>query len=218
MKPGSFPVMANLWMIFRIMVGAGMIKIRGDQCWRDLTCMNYHYETQPVPNPVSFFLHKSPELMHKTEVMGNHIVELLMPFLLFVPWRFGRLLSGVSIIGFMGVIVISGNLSFLNHLTMIPPICALDDKFLSFLFSRAEVQKGLLAEKSIKKGKCRMILHFFLYALVIKLSTPVVANLLSTRQVMPLKTLFLGGRELCKIWPLNYFSNDGIFKIRGWRK
>ena len=22
----------------------GLIKIRGDQCWRDLTCMNYHYE------------------------------------------------------------------------------------------------------------------------------------------------------------------------------
>jgi hypothetical protein len=21
-----------------------MIKIRGDQCWRDLTCMNYHYQ------------------------------------------------------------------------------------------------------------------------------------------------------------------------------
>ena len=25
------------WLIFRIMVGAGMIKLRGDACWRDLT-------------------------------------------------------------------------------------------------------------------------------------------------------------------------------------
>lgn len=48
------------WMICRLMLGAGLIKIRGDQCWRDLTCMKYHYETQPVPNPISPFLHFNP--------------------------------------------------------------------------------------------------------------------------------------------------------------
>jgi hypothetical protein len=42
------------------MIGAGMIKIRGDQCWRDLTCMNYHYQTQPVPNPFSIYFHNTP--------------------------------------------------------------------------------------------------------------------------------------------------------------
>src|SRR5207249_5149288 len=41
------------WLGFRIMVGAGLIKLRGDDCWRDLTCMYYHYETQPIPNPIS---------------------------------------------------------------------------------------------------------------------------------------------------------------------
>ena len=35
------------WLVFRIMLGAGLIKVRGDQCWRDLTCMNYFYQTQP---------------------------------------------------------------------------------------------------------------------------------------------------------------------------
>jgi hypothetical protein len=48
------------WLLFRIMLGAGMIKIRGDQCWRDLTCMNYHYQTQPVPNPISVYFHNNP--------------------------------------------------------------------------------------------------------------------------------------------------------------
>src|SRR6185312_4722449 len=42
------------WLIFRIMVGAGLIKLRGDPCWRDLTCLYYHYETQPLPNPLSW--------------------------------------------------------------------------------------------------------------------------------------------------------------------
>jgi hypothetical protein len=33
------------WVLFRNMFGAGLIKIRGDDCWRDLTAMDYHYET-----------------------------------------------------------------------------------------------------------------------------------------------------------------------------
>ena len=53
------------WLLFRVMIGAGLIKLRSnDNCWKDLTCMNHHYETQPVPNPLSFFLHKAPESWH----------------------------------------------------------------------------------------------------------------------------------------------------------
>ena len=39
------------------MFGAGLIKLRGDPCWRDLTCLDYHYETQPMPNPLSWFFY-----------------------------------------------------------------------------------------------------------------------------------------------------------------
>lgn len=45
--------------------GAGLIKIRGDKVWKDLTAMDYHYETQPLPNPVSYFLHQAPEKLHR---------------------------------------------------------------------------------------------------------------------------------------------------------
>ena len=57
-EPASRTVVAwgYRWLLFRIMLGAGLIKIRGDQCWRDLTCMVYHYETQPVPNPLSWYV------------------------------------------------------------------------------------------------------------------------------------------------------------------
>ena len=53
-------VWGNRWLLFRLMLGAGLIKIRGDECWRDLTCMNYHYLTQPVPNPFSVYFHSNP--------------------------------------------------------------------------------------------------------------------------------------------------------------
>ena len=41
------------WLIVRIMWGAGLIKLRGDPCWRDLTCLDFHFETQPIPNPLT---------------------------------------------------------------------------------------------------------------------------------------------------------------------
>jgi hypothetical protein len=53
-------IWGNRWLLFRIMIGAGMIKVRGDQCWRDLTCMNYHYQTQPIPNMFSIYFHNTP--------------------------------------------------------------------------------------------------------------------------------------------------------------
>ena len=87
------------WLIFRIMLGAGLIKIRGDKCWRDLTCMHYHYETQLVPNPIAYYMHQSPDFFHKFEVMVNHFVELVAPFLLSLPRPF-RIIGGIIQIKF----------------------------------------------------------------------------------------------------------------------
>ena len=42
-----------------------MIKIRGDKVWKDLTAMYYHYETQPLPNPISYYLHQAPKKFHR---------------------------------------------------------------------------------------------------------------------------------------------------------
>src|SRR2546421_6587567 len=65
------------WLAFRIMFGAGLIKLRGDSCWRDLTCMFYHYETQPIPSPLSRLFHFSPHWFLKVETLWNHFVELI---------------------------------------------------------------------------------------------------------------------------------------------
>lgn len=87
--PPRVVVWAYRWLLFRIMLGAGLIKIRGDKCWMQLTCMNYHYETQPVPSPVSYCLHQSPAAIHAMEVLGNHFIELIVPWFLFFtrPFR-----------------------------------------------------------------------------------------------------------------------------------
>ena len=63
--PSMWLVWMYRWLLFRVMFGAGLIKIRGDSCWRDLTCLNYYFETQPIPNPLSWRFHWLPHAVHK---------------------------------------------------------------------------------------------------------------------------------------------------------
>nr|XP_022337008.1 lipase maturation factor 1-like [Crassostrea virginica] len=181
-----------IWLIFRIMIGAGLIKIRGDQCWRDLTCMNYHYETQPVPNPISYFMHQSPEIFHKFETLTNHFVELVAPWFLLGPRRLCMIGGAIQIL-FQVVLIISGNLSFLNWLTIVPSLACFDDASLSWLFSGKpdSVKDQVLKIQHSPEGQpvkvghyIRRVFNISLGCLIAYLSIPVVQNLLSPRQAM----------------------------------
>src|SRR5262249_48804626 len=120
------------WMLFRVMFGAGLIKIRGDECWRDLTCLAYHYETQPIPNPISWYLHHMPMGFHKAGCLFNHFCELIVPWFYFAPRRL-RHAAGIFTILFQSILILSGNLSFLNWLTIVIAIPCFDDAALSWL-------------------------------------------------------------------------------------
>jgi hypothetical protein len=118
------------WLEFRVMFGAGLIKLRGDPCWKNLTCLNYHYETQPMPNPLSWYFFSGPEWTKKAGVAFNHFSELLIPFLYFLPQPLATIGAVVTIV-FQLMIFASGNLAWLNFLTMILAIPAIDGRYLS---------------------------------------------------------------------------------------
>lgn len=80
-------------------------------------------------------------------------------------------------------IIFSGNLAFLNHLTMIPAICAFDDKFFAPVFCSCDKIKAIISEKTVKTGRIRKSINFCISCLILKLSYPVVINLLSRKQV-----------------------------------
>ncbi|XP_057311803.1 lipase maturation factor 1-like [Hydractinia symbiolongicarpus] len=188
--PSKTVIWGYRWLIFRIMLGAGLIKIRSDECWRDLTCMNYHYETQPVPNPLSYYLHQTPEFMHNFETLGNHFIELIAPFFLLLTRRF-RIISGLLQIFFQVLLILSGNLSFLNWLTILPSLACFDDHFLCIFFStRSQNEARRLRKNADKKAmkswgsSVRAVLDYILACLLIVLSIPVVQNLLSSHQAM----------------------------------
>ena len=114
-----------LWLVFRVEFGAGLIKLRGDECWRDLSCLDYHHETQPMPGPLSWFFHHLPRPLHRVEVAGNHFSQLVAPFALFAPQPVGSVAGAVVIVTQLWLVA-SGNFAWLNWLTIILAFAALD--------------------------------------------------------------------------------------------
>ena len=114
------------WLAFRVEFGAGLIKLRGDRCWRDLTCMDFHHETQPMPNPLSWWFHHLPRRLHRLEVLGNFIAQLILPFGLFLPQPIATIAAALMI-GTQLYLVVSGNYAWLNWLTILAAVAGIAD-------------------------------------------------------------------------------------------
>jgi hypothetical protein len=183
-RPPPAPVLWLLrWLAFRIMLGAGLIKLRGDPCWRDLTCLYYHYETQPIPNPLSRALHFMPRWFHQAGVLFNHAAELVAPWFAFGPRR-ARHVAGAVMLAFQVFLIVSGNLSFLNWLTIVPILACFDDSLLRRVLPKAlgTAADRAAAEARASRGQAAAVLAYA--AVVAFLSIGPVANLLSPQQAM----------------------------------
>jgi hypothetical protein len=116
------PPLLAMWLarllLFRVEFGAGLIKLRGDSCWRDLTALYYHHETQPMPGPLSWFFHHLPKPLHRLEVLGNHFAQLIVPFGLFTPQPVASIAGAIVVITQLWL-VFSGNFAWLNWLTIL---------------------------------------------------------------------------------------------------
>ncbi|KUI25186.1 lipase maturation factor family protein, partial [Mycobacterium sp. GA-2829] len=123
--PPLFAILLARWLVFRLEFGAGLIKMRGDRCWRDLTCLDYHHETQPMPGPLSWFFHHLPKPLHRVEVAGNHFAQLVVPFALFAPQPVASI-AGAIVITTQLWLVLSGNFAWLNWITIVLAVSALD--------------------------------------------------------------------------------------------
>lgn len=117
------------WLLFRLEFGAGLIKLRGDQCWRDLTCLDYHHETQPMPGPLSWRFHRLPSRLHRVEVLANHATQVGVPFALFLPQPVAGIAAALMIVTQLWLVA-SGNFSWLNVLAIVLGLSVLPDAWL----------------------------------------------------------------------------------------
>jgi hypothetical protein len=174
-SPSALLIWMYRWVLFRVMFGAGLIKLRGDPCWRDLTCLQYYFETQPIPNSLSWYFHWLPSGIHRAGVMFNHVAEGAVPFAYFAPQPVAAA-AGLITIAFQLILIVSGNLSWLNWITIVLCIPTLDDRWFSWLpVSQPDLHSPALVHRVIVGA---------LTALVLILSINPVINLVSSRQLM----------------------------------
>jgi hypothetical protein len=105
-------------LLFRVMFMSGVVKFTsGDLTWRNLTAMQYHYETQPLPTPLAWWMHQLPGVALRASTAAVFMIELLAPFLFFAPRRL-RIIGAWATIGLQVLILLTGNYAYFNWLAI----------------------------------------------------------------------------------------------------
>jgi hypothetical protein len=115
---------------------SGVVKLAsGDPTWHDLTALNYHYWTQPLPTPLAWYAAQLPQWTMQVSTLITFFIELIIPFTFFMPRRI-RFIGAFLTILLQVVIILTGNYTFFNWLTLALCILLFDDDALRGLFTR----------------------------------------------------------------------------------
>ena len=111
-------ILAYRLLIGRFMLMGGIVKIAsGDATWQNWTALNYHYETQPLPSPLAYYVHHLPESVHWFCTGAVLFIELIVPFFILLP-RPWRLFAALSFLVLQAAILLTGSYAFFNVLTI----------------------------------------------------------------------------------------------------
>ncbi|MDE3000163.1 MAG: lipase maturation factor family protein [Gemmatimonadota bacterium] len=115
------------WLLFRFMFASGVVKLTsGDATWRDLSALTYHYQTQPLPNPLAWYAHYLPDGIHVVSAGIMFAIELAAPFFIFAPRR-PRIAACALLVGLQAGIALTGNYTFFNLLATALCLWLVDD-------------------------------------------------------------------------------------------
>src|SRR5438128_3946578 len=126
--PVSRPALFLLkFLLFKLMLMSGMVKLTsGDDCWWNLTALDYHYWSQPLPTVFAWWADKSPEWFKHFSVAFCLVVEIIVPFFIWAPRR-PRFIAAGLMIFLQLVIALTGNYCFFNLLTIALCLLLIDD-------------------------------------------------------------------------------------------
>jgi lipase maturation factor 1 len=196
----SGPVLFLLrWLLFRLVFSSGVVKLlSGDLTWRNLTALNFHYETQPLPTWIGWYFHQLPQSFDKASVVVMFVIELLLPFLIFTPRRL-RTFCFYGMVVFQVLILLTGNYAFFNLLTICLCILLLDDAFYSAKLREKLAKAKLLWPKFV-------IVPLFIFVLLASL---IQMSITLRSQILPYSML----RFYEYIEPCRTINRYGLFAV-----
>ncbi len=119
----------GLWLfrllVVKLMFLSGAVKLLSlDSTWWQLTALDVHYFTQPLPVTASWYVHHLPDWFHRLSVLVMFAVELVVPWCVFSR-RLRR--TGVwLLLALQLLIAATGNYGFFNLLTAVLCLSWLD--------------------------------------------------------------------------------------------
>jgi lipase maturation factor 1 len=123
-------------LVFRLMLESGLAKLlSGDPTWRNLSALTFHFETQPLPTPLAWYVHHIPELFHKIAVVSLLLIEIVIPFLFWMGRRL-RITGAWLTIALQLLIALTGNYTFFNLLSIVLCIPLFDDQHLAWILRK----------------------------------------------------------------------------------
>ena len=194
------------WLIFRFMLLGGLVKLlSGDPTWDNLTALTYHFETQPLPTPLAWYVHQLPDFVLMVFVAMTLIVEIVIPFLIFTPRRI-RFIAAWCIILFQITIILTGNYNFFNLLPLAACLFLFDDAALKAVLPK-NVAGYFSINDVIKEGRLKFMM-LIMVAVVLVYSSVEKLNY----------SLFRDRNENLSllsqlISPLNIVNNYGPFAV-----
>ena len=176
------PLIFGRWLVwlllFKLMFESGIVKFtyfasNGSNTWWDLTALEYHYWTQPIPSWISWYFHQLPSWFDKISLVITYLCELVLPLFIFFPRRFRRL-SCIGLIIFQISIILTGNYGFFNILTIILCITLADDLWFSRwskirIGSKGSSLQEWIVINRLKKFSAVMIMICFLWVTMVYL-------------------------------------------------
>jgi len=194
------------WLLFRLVFSSGVVKLAsGDPVWRNLTALQYHYETQPLPTRAAWYFHQLPASFQELSVLVMFIIELWFPFLILGPKK-PRLLGTAGIAFLQILIFVTGNYCFFNLLTLALCILLFDDSLWP--------KRWTLAEYAGEKGAKR-IRHWPkwvqapLAALIVLLSVIQFPGVFRWREIWPSFVV----RIYRIVEPFHIVNSYGLFAV-----
>ena len=115
------------WLVFRLMFASGMVKLLSDDpVWWNLTALEYHYWTQPLPTWTAWLANQLPPLFQQLSVALMFAIELGASWFALGPRRM-RLFGFWLLVGLQVLIAATGNYTFFNLLSAAICLSLVDD-------------------------------------------------------------------------------------------
>lgn len=211
LKPVWTRVWLFRWLLFRLMFESGAVKLTShDLSWRNLTALAVHYETQPLPTPIAWYLFQAPLWFQKASTLFVFAIELVLPFLIFGPRRLKQI-AAFGILALQTMIVLTGNYTFFNWLAIFLCFFLLDDAFFKRFRLWRNATPSAAAKTLTRRGGAAINIRANRYVSASLLVFVLILSLTELAGVLGLPVPTPLGDAVVRLAPFGFVNQYGLF-------